>query len=378
MPRSSPWAARGFAASTLFFWAALYVYVPILPVYAQSLGASLEVVGLVVSAYGFSQLILRIPVGLASDRLGRRKLLCGAGYLIGGLACAALLLAPSPTWLVAGRAVAGIAAAFWVVISVTYSDYWPSDQLPRAMALLTALSGLAQLLSTSAGGWLADTLGWSAPFVAGIALSAAGTILLTGVPEPRKARSLPLTWSRALQVGRNRHLLRVALVAALFEFAFWATTYTFVPVWASNLGASRTTLGLLTSVTLVAYTIAAFGVSRWVTPRRATRFALAGLVICALTAAIVPAIHQIALLEGSQALGGLGRGLAMSVLIGMSIQKAEPDEKATAMGVFQAIYAVGMFLGPASAGFVAQALGPSGAFVLSAAMCIVAAVVLLV
>ncbi|HEX5414588.1 MAG TPA: hypothetical protein VFZ25_02905, partial [Chloroflexota bacterium] len=57
--------ARLFAISTLFYWAALYVYVPILPVYAQTLGASLTVVGLVVSAYGLGQLVLRIPVGVA-------------------------------------------------------------------------------------------------------------------------------------------------------------------------------------------------------------------------------------------------------------------------------------------------------------------------
>lgn len=273
--------ARVFAVSTLFYWAALYIYVPVLPVYARSFGASLTLVGLVVSAYGFGQLVLRIPIGLASDRLGRRKPFCVAGYLIGSLAGLTLLLAPSAGWLVLGRGVAGISAAAWVAITVTFSDYFDSAHAPRAMAHLTVLSGLAQLVSTAAGGWLADTLGWSAPFAGGVGLGLVGTALLVGVPEARKARVATPKWSRIVRVGSDLGLLRLGLVGALLQFAYWATTYTFVPLYASDLGASPTVLGMLTIGALVPYTLAAFGVSRWATPKGAPCLAIIGLVACA-------------------------------------------------------------------------------------------------
>jgi len=41
----------------------MYLYVPVLPVYAESLGASLTVVGIIVASYSIPQLLLRIPWG---------------------------------------------------------------------------------------------------------------------------------------------------------------------------------------------------------------------------------------------------------------------------------------------------------------------------
>lgn len=198
-----------------------------------------------------------------------------------------------------------------------------------------------------------------------------------GVPEARKARVATPKWSRIVRVGSDLGLLRLGLVGALLQFAYWATTYTFVPLYASDLGASPTVLGMLTTGALVPYTLAAFGVSRWATPKGAPCLAIIGLVACAPVTAVVPLIHSVVILGLSQALGGLGRGLTMPVLLGLSIQNVAPEEKATAMGVFQAVYALGMFVGPASAGFVAQELGLGGAFLLSGFICIVGALVLL-
>lgn len=366
-----------FAVATLFYWSSLYVYVPILPVYAQSLGASLVVVGLVVAAYGFSQLILRIPIGLASDRLGRRKPFCVAGLLFASAGCVVLLLAPGPLFLIVGRAIVGISAASWVTITVMFSEWFSARQVAGAMALLTFLSGLAQMTSMSIGGRLADVFGWHSPFLVGGLLGVIGALILAAVPEQRPSTDSIPSWTRMIQVGTEPWLLRVSLIGALLQFYFWATTYAFVPVYAHDLGATRTALGLLTSGALVPYTLAALAVSRWVGRWGAVRTATLGLVLCALSAAAVPAIHQLLLLGLLQAVGGLGRGLSMPVLLGLSIESVDPSEKATAMGVFQAVYAVGMFLGPASAGLIATWLGLTAAFLIAATICLVGAGLLL-
>jgi DHA1 family multidrug resistance protein-like MFS transporter len=58
---------------------AIYLYAPVLPVYAKSLGASLTVVGIIVAAYALPQFLFRIPLGIWSDSLGRRK-----PFIVGG------------------------------------------------------------------------------------------------------------------------------------------------------------------------------------------------------------------------------------------------------------------------------------------------------
>src|SRR3990172_6815779 len=89
-------SAAFLALVTFFFWASLYVYVPILAVYAQSLGASLSMVGLVVGAYGISQLLLRIPLGIQSDRHGRRLPYVAASLVAAALGAPWLAVSPPP------------------------------------------------------------------------------------------------------------------------------------------------------------------------------------------------------------------------------------------------------------------------------------------
>jgi len=63
----------GCSMVAFFYWGALYVYPPILAVYAQSMGASFAMVGMVVGAYSLVQMLLRILVGIWSGRLGKRS-----------------------------------------------------------------------------------------------------------------------------------------------------------------------------------------------------------------------------------------------------------------------------------------------------------------
>jgi MFS family permease len=56
------------------------------------------------------------------------------------------------------------------------------------------------------------------------------------------------------------------------------------------------------------------------------------------------------LLYLSQAIGGFARGLVLPLLMGLSIKLFPDDKRSTAMGIFQAIYGLGMFGGPVLAG----------------------------
>ncbi|HRR91658.1 MAG TPA: MFS transporter, partial [bacterium] len=62
-----------FFISTFLFWVSLYLYVPILSPYAENLGSSLQMIGFIVGSYGFTQFILRIPLGIWSDKIQKRK-----------------------------------------------------------------------------------------------------------------------------------------------------------------------------------------------------------------------------------------------------------------------------------------------------------------
>ena len=54
---------------------------------------------------------------------------------------------------------------------------------------------------------------------------------------------------------------------------------------------------------------------------------------------------------------GLGQGIVYPVLMGMSIRDVADQERTTAMGLHQAVYAAGMFAGPWLSGILADAIG---------------------
>jgi len=61
-------------------------------------------------------------------------------------------------------------------------------------------------------------------------------------------------------------------------------------------------------------------------------------------------------------LGGLGRGITGPLLMGLSIETTPVARRAMIRGIFQSIYAVGMFLGPVIAGQIGTSLGTKGLF----------------
>lgn len=73
---------RIYQAAVFFFWFSQYTYVPNLSAYLRELGASLTLIGIVTGSYGFTQMLARIPLGILSDRIGRRKIFVSAGFLL--------------------------------------------------------------------------------------------------------------------------------------------------------------------------------------------------------------------------------------------------------------------------------------------------------
>jgi MFS family permease len=102
-------------------------------------------------------------------------------------------------------------------------------------------------------------------------------------------------------------------------------------------------------------------VKLWGTP---LVFLLASILL-GITTLAIPLIHDVSLLKAAMLFNGLGRGCATTIVMSLGIQAASPQQRATAMGIFQAALAVGMLLGPLLSGFIAQSWGLASVFYLS-------------
>jgi EmrB/QacA subfamily drug resistance transporter len=141
-----------------------------------AIGADLqaEAAGLqwIVNAYLLPLSALLLLGGAAGDKFGRRRLfLLGIGLF--ALASALCALAPSLPWLLAGRALQGIASAMLMPNSLALlGAAFAGEARGRAIGSWAAAGAIAGALGPLLGGWLVGSVGWRAIFLINLPLAA--------------------------------------------------------------------------------------------------------------------------------------------------------------------------------------------------------------
>jgi MFS family permease len=359
-----------YGAIAFLYWMALYLYVPTLPTYVQSKSDNLAVVGLVLSMYGLWQAIIRLPLGIAADWLGWRKPFIVLGMILVGLGAWLMGSAQDVQGLAVGRAITGLAAGTWVPLVVVFSGLFPPREAVRASAVLTLVGSLGRVLATSVTGSLNQLGGYSlAFFLAAGAAALAVLIVLPIQDKPRPAQRPSLTGVSSL-ISR-RDVLLPALLNAVNQYAVWAVTFGFLPILARELGTTDVLQSMLVSlhlgITILGNLMATTIVNR-IGTRRLVYFSFILLPAGIAGATLATSLPLLFL---SQFFIGLATGIAYPVLMGMSIQNVADAERTTAMGLHQAVYALGMFGGPWVSGWLAEMIGIRPMFWVTALFCLV-------
>ncbi len=353
-----------FVAITSLYWVSLYVFVPILAPYVEYSGGTLSITGVVLSAYGFAQILLRIPVGIVSDRSGRRKPFLAFGFIACMLASLGFVVAPGPWFMLVARLMHGCSASAWVAFSVFFASYYPPRETVRAMGYLTICQGLSVMASSFIGGRLADLWGWTAPFWASAFVALVGLLALGFVKERVSSPAVRISsFHRLRSVLGHRDLVLASAVAVLTHYVIFSTIFGFLPTYAQSIGASKTELGILTMLGTLSGSVVSYLTISWIYPRLGPRITVVlGQVGIGGATVVIPFLEHIGPLYISQIVSGFGRGAAYPVLMSLAIRGLPNSDRATAMGFFQAVYAVGMFSGPIASGWIGSYTGYSGLF----------------
>jgi MFS family permease len=350
-----------------FFWMSLYVFVPTLPLYAQSKTDSLALVGLALAQYGLWQALLRFPLGMGADWLGRRKPFILAGFVLLALGAWIMGSAASITGIAAGRAVTGLAASSWVVMVVAYSGLFPPAEATRAAATLTLVNSLAQGAASLASGPLTAVGGYAAGFTA--AMAAAGAGLLVWLPGA-ETRLPPLRLS-PVSIRRlvlRKDVLGPALLNAVQQYAVFAAIFGFTPILAERFGATAFQISLLTTTNIAANVVGNLLASFLVRYAGERPLVYASFALLAAGLALTAAAPGLAWLYAAQIFMGVGGGIGYPLLLGLSITRVKEGERNTAMGLHQAVYGIGMFAGPWLSGLLAVPLGIQPMFAVTAGL----------
>ena len=186
-----------------------------LPAMRAALKADAAQVQWIVNAYLLLLGALVLIGGSAGDRYGRRRVFI-VGVVLFGLASLGCALAPDAGWLIAARALQGIAAAMLVpaslaILGSTFSD----DERGGAIGTWAGLGAVTAAIGPVLGGWLVDHVSWRAIFLINLPLAAATVWLaLAAVRESRDPDVDRLDWLGAALAATGLGAVTWGLTAA--------------------------------------------------------------------------------------------------------------------------------------------------------------------
>jgi MFS transporter, DHA1 family, multidrug resistance protein len=353
-----------FLVVSFIFWFAHFVYIPTLAPYIESLGGKYTFIGIVLGSYGLMQLFFRFPFGIFSDLMKLRKPFIIIGMLISALSCWAFALTASLGWVLFSRSLAGLAAATWVTFTVLYSSYFSNHEVYRAMGIISFVVVLAQLLGMSLNGYIVNEWGWHAPFWIGGMIGGLGVVLSLFIVERGKGMIRePINLKDLTSAIREPQLLKVSLLSILAHSIIFTTMFGFTPTYALSIGLQASDLSLIVFSFMIPHAIATLFMGKVVVPFLGKWRALGiAYSLSAIFTIVTPLIHTKGLLCLIQGFSGFSLGLLFPLLLGMAIEFIPQQKRATAMGIYQAVYAIGMFAGPFLAGILNTAMGIAAGF----------------
>ena len=347
---------RLFLLIVTLFWFSQYIFVPFLSPHLAALGVTASLSGVILGAYGFSQLVLRIPVSVSEDCIGRHKL-----FMVGGLTALVLgsslpLLSSSPVVYLISRTLAGVSASTWVSYTVGFTG--GRSDVKKRMGQLIAANNLGVMLSYILGGMLYEALGMKTLYAVS-ALVAAGALALLPLCKVKNAEKPHVFHIReVVEVIKNRRLLLVSLMGALMQLIVFATAQSFVSNFAKELGVSGVGISLIAIAFNASGVAASTLFSRGLFSRMSERaFWAMGFGVLALYCLMLPVCNGLVLIILAQLLGGVGRTLLYTHQMAVCSADVPPESKTTAMGVYQSIYSLGMTFGPMLMGRFIDATG---------------------
>jgi MFS family permease len=338
--------------SSLAFGTIIYL----LPVYAEGLGASYYDLGIIGGVGNAVYTVSTLVTGLLLDRLDRARFY-SVSCILGGATILLFLQTKGATEITLVRGIlGGVSAAFWVATSTIIADASPPELLTRSMARYNLSWMTAFVVGPFLGGVISEALGFPFLFVTASAINLVSFVVISAFIRPRyERRKGGSDMMVSLQALRDLSYVYLALIPyALILGIFMAI----LPGHMKALGITTAMVGLLITVSNGFRGLGFLFAERFVDWGVKKSLALSSALLSVALLLVTFSRGEVSFLLPMSLLGFAG-GIITPVILDCVANETSPEALGAALGTHEAIYGLGMCLGPVAGGAFAEAVQPT-------------------
>ncbi|GAB6152128.1 MFS transporter [Desulfosporosinus burensis] len=357
VPQAQIWNKTFFLILVVSFcmFLSMYMLLPTLPLYAQTLGGNETVAGTIVALFTLSAVLVRPWFGNMLDRKGRKVILL-IGVSIFLVSVLAYHLAFSIITLLALRVVHGVGwGASTTATGTMASDVIPAVRRAEGMGYYGIAATIAMSLGPAMGLYLVEYSSYSVLFTGSAILAALGLAgsFFINYETPRinsQKAGVPLTKGVILE--------KTALPPALVLF-FITLTYggivSFLPSYAHYRGVEN--IGMFFTVYALVLLFGRPIIGKLADRYGARKFLVPGILLIATALLLLVMATSLPMFLLVGVVYGLGFGTVQPILNALVISLSPPERRGAANATFAVAMDLGIGLGAVLLGFLAQKMG---------------------
>jgi len=343
------------------------LWTPLLPVYAQKLGATYLDIGIIGAAGAAPYMILPFIAGSLSDRYGRKRFYY-TGLALTAVTSALFTVTNNVEQVALVRAFSGVAySLIWPPAEALISDLTTSAERTKHLGYFTFSWALGMLLGPPIGGRIVLTASFTILFLTSLVVGIAATILavygLKAVREVKTWNDLSRSKANAMTIFLPVFFVAVALSTAL------GVVFNILPAYLNNLGIDPFEIGVV---------FAALGVTRAITFSQtsyATRIGenlsmMIGLVILTVSLVATSMATNFTEILMVVVFLGVGMGVLGPLSISVTSKMASKENTGAAIGATESFFGLGWALGPLMGGVAAETFGASAPYTITAVVAV--------
>jgi len=341
---------------------------PLLPLYAQDMGASGIELGFIFAGYGICNSMLTPIIGRLSDRKGRKVFLC-IGLFFYAILSLGFIWASNALQLILVRMIQGAAGAMILPVAMAYiGDLSPEGEEGKWMGYSNAAFfsgfGIGPLL----GGVLAEHFGMNTAFYSmGSLCMLAFLVAVIFIPESRQRKTGEESQPSFKEMSKSR------LVRGLFSFRMAQSVgrgglMTFLPIFAATYAGLGTTLiGVLLAVNTLLMTALTAPAGKLADKFNRRTMVIIGSCLNSLSLVLIPVARNFWSLIWLCLPRGLGGAISISASSALTVEEGRKFGMGSTMSILMMAMGIGMAIGPVLSGVIADTIDINSVFYFGAA-----------